>query len=212
MDASTPKRSTKRPRLDSSLLLSPVLDSSIFYPSLIESSLADSTTAIEVVDKSASSFAVEEDVAADTTSSLKKSEVSSGDESGVIYLPSETDSSISSVQSPPDPTTPREHELLKIAPVLISSCCTRECLLNLTALDVLKIREKFKSIDTIQQKQWITDRLNENSHAIKDSVLETKFIIAGQEVCKVAWCKVLQVSTKHVSKILKSISQGQVSS
>lgn len=95
---------------------------------------------------------------------------------------------------------------LKIAPILISDCCTQECLLNLTASEVLKLREKLKSLDSSHQRQWITDRLYEHS----GSMVETKFTVAGKEVCKMAWCRVLDVSIKRVSQYMKSINSGQV--
>lgn len=105
--------------------------------------------------------------------------------------------------------SPREQELHKIAPILIASCCLKECLLNLTALDVLKLRSQFQQLNQTQQRQWLTDRMHENSHYCGDS-LNTKFFISGIEVCKQAWGKVLDVSEKRINAICQSVSKGQV--
>jgi hypothetical protein len=52
-----------------------------------------------------------------------------------------------------DAATPRKHELIKISQVLISSCCMRECLLNLTASDVLKFRTPYREHELIKISQ-----------------------------------------------------------
>ena len=127
-------------------------------------------------------------------------------EESEAYFPSEEDSFTSTA---PDATTQREHELIKIAPILISKCCSKECLLNLTASDILKLRGKYMELNQIEQRKWLTDRMYENSHR-QGGQLEVKFIVSGMEVCKQAWCEVLSVSSKRVNSILESMIKGQV--
>ena len=70
----------------------------------------------------------------------------SSDSSGAsaIFLPDESCNITDSTEDPLDTsqelTATQEQELTKVAKVLISSCCNQECLLNLTANDVLKFR------------------------------------------------------------------------
>lgn len=107
-----------------------------------------------------------------------------------------------------DEQTPNERE--RAAIVLVARCCEKDCLLHLTAHDVIMTRRKLSSLRSIEQRQWLMDRLVENSHEVEKGKLETKYIVAGQEVCQLAWCKVTQISSKRVSSALKSASLGQV--
>ena len=50
-----------------------------------------------------------------------------------------------------DATTPRDHLLLKIAPLLISRCCIDDCLLNLCATYVVTARTHFSNMYGTQQ-------------------------------------------------------------
>lgn len=103
----------------------------------------------------------------------------------------------------------RDEELAAIGPLLISCCCTKECLLNLCALDVLKTRKHFSAMSAAEKRSWLMDRLRNDSQITGTGVV-TKFIIAGKEVCKAAWCKVLPVSEKTVSSLLSQVGRGQV--
>lgn len=111
-----------------------------------------------------------------------------------------------------DAVTTREHELLKLAPILVSTCCYRECLLNLTALDVMKFRMQFSQLNQTDQRKWLTERLYENSHqGVSCNQPIVKYLVSGREVCKEAWCKVLNISEKRNSQIWQSLCKGQVS-
>lgn len=107
-----------------------------------------------------------------------------------------------------DEQPPNERE--RAAIVLVAKCCEKDCLLHLTAHDVIMTRRKLSSLRSIEQRQWLMDRLVENSHEVEKGKLETKYIVAGQQVCQLAWCKVTLISSKRVSSALKSASLGQV--
>ena len=51
-----------------------------------------------------------------------------------------------------------------------------------------------------EKRSWLMDRLRNDSQITGTGVV-TKFIIAGKEVCKAAWCMVLPVSEKTVITI-----------
>ena len=132
------------------------------------------------------------------------------------YFPSESEEDSSDDAVTPtvftpntDATTPRELELIKIAPILISKCCSKECLLYLTASDVMKFRQQFNVLNQTDQRKWLTDRMYENS-SCHGGQLVVKFILSGVEICKLAWCKVLSVSNKRITTILDSMMKGQV--
>jgi len=97
-----------------------------------------------------------------------------------------------------------------VARILVSRCCDKDCLLHLTAHDVLATRKKFSSLGANAQRQWLMDRFHENSHEIATGKLVTKYIVAGREVCQLAWCNVHSISQRRVSRVLKSVSHGQV--
>lgn len=107
-----------------------------------------------------------------------------------------------------DEEPPNERQSAAI--VLVAKCCEKDCLLHLTAHDVIMTRRKLSSLRSNEQRQWLMDRLVENSHEVEKGKLETKYIVAGQEVCQLAWCKVTLISSKRVSSALKSASLGQV--
>ena len=98
-------------------------------------------------------------------------------------------------------------------PILIKSCCSQQCLQNLTANEILKLYTQFKVLSSVQQRQWLVDKLNENTCCSTSSQNdETTYIVSGKVVCKAAWCQVLQISPKRVSLALKVVKQGQISS
>lgn len=126
------------------------------------------------------------------------------EESDAIF-PSDDDSTNDSCAD-----DPRERELLKIAPILILKCCSKECLLHLTASDVLKFRQQFNALNLTDRRKWLTDIIYENSHNYSGEQLEVMFFVSGLNVCKQAWCEVLSVSSKRVNSILDSMNKGQV--
>ena len=115
-------------------------------------------------------------------------------------------------------TAARDRNLKLIAPVLITPCCSQQCLQNLTANEVLKHYVHFKSLNFVQQRQWLIDKLNENTSCSSfscnmrtEASSATYYIVAGKPVCKTAWCQVLQISPKRVSKAMKVVKEGQIS-
>ena len=110
-------------------------------------------------------------------------------------------------------TTAREKDLSIIGPTLIKPCCSQQCLQNLTANEVLKLYTQFKVLNAVQQRQWLVDKLNENTCCNTSSQKdETTYIVTGKAVCKTAWCQVLQISPKRVSLAMKVVKEGQISS
>ena len=79
----------------------------------------------------------------------------------------------------------------------------------MTVAEVRRQQLQFRSLSLIQQRQWLMDYFHQNSHFINDHAA-TKYIVSGKEICKLAWCKVLEVSSKRVALALKSITEGQI--
>ena len=81
-------------------------------------------------------------------------------------------------------TTAREKDLSIIGPTLIKPCCSQQCLQNLTANEVLKLYTQFKVFNAVQQRQWLVDKLNENTCCNTSSQKdETTYIVTGKAVC-----------------------------
>ena len=108
------------------------------------------------------------------------------------------------------PKSERDDELHEVGTILVSRCCIRSCLFHLTAHDVIKARKKFSSLGVNAKRQWLMDRIHENSHETEQGILDTKYTVAGREICQLAWCKVHAVSPTRVRRMLKSVSFGQI--
>ena len=111
----------------------------------------------------------------------------------------------------PDTSYDRSEELDYVGGLLVSQCCEKHCLFHLTANDVLTLQRKFSSLGANAQRQWLGDRISENSRpSLETGMLHTRYIVGGQEVCQFAWCRVLRISPKRVSRVFKSVSVGMV--
>lgn len=102
-------------------------------------------------------------------------------------------------------------ELDYVSGVLVSKCCDKDCLFHLSANSVLTLLRKFSSLGANAQLQWLGDRIHENSTPnLEKGMLNTRYTVGGQEVCLLAWCAVLHISPKRVSRVAKSVSLGMV--
>ena len=71
-----------------------------------------------------------------------------------------------------------EYELLHdIAQVLISTCCKKICVRQLTVNDIMFSRQKFYAMGVVAQRQWITDK---GSTQGTKGELVTKYVVAGK--------------------------------
>ena len=127
------------------------------------------------------------------------------DSGSTIYYESQTNSIYAnSTESASGQVTCSDDECESVATILITRCCKRNCLLHLTAYNVMTARRRFFSFGTNAQQQWVKDRLHENSYGIEKGSITTKYFIAGDEVCQVAWCAVYSISKKRITHMLKS--------
>lgn len=100
------------------------------------------------------------------------------------------------------------NELEKIGKLLVGVCCKKLCLRHLTAADVITSRSNFLHLNKTEQRQYLFTKLKENSSEASHKV-ETKYFIAGKEICNVAWAKVYSISQRTLTRMLKSISLGE---
>ena len=98
----------------------------------------------------------------------------------------------------------------QVATLLVSKCCQRQCLLHLTAHDVLTARQKYCSLSRIEQRQWLMDRVHEHSNEEEKGKLMVKFSVAGREICKISWCQIYRISHRRLSRIVQSVSHGWI--
>ena len=80
--------------------------------------------------------------------------------------------------------------------------------LHLTATDVIASRSNFLHLNKTEQRQYLFTKLKESSCEAGHKV-ETKYFIAGKEICNVAWAKVYSISQRTLTRMLKSISLGE---
>jgi len=112
------------------------------------------------------------------------------------------------IEEPPPP--PKDSDLIEVSRILVGVCCTKECLLKLSAQCVVPIRKKMKAFSLNEKRQWLMEKIHENSRITEPGKLDTKFVVAGREVCKSAWCTVHGISERQLFRIAKSVSMGQV--
>ena len=103
-------------------------------------------------------------------------------------------------------TTGMGEELSKIGNILISTCCDRFCLRHLTATDVMDCkRELVQCKTTTDRKKWLLAKLSSNSSELSNRVVQTKYFVAGKEICSSAWCRIFSVSRRTLQRMLKRI-------
>lgn len=82
-----------------------------------------------------------------------------------------------------------EAELKKISQLLIGTCCDQLCLCHLTATDVISAKVNYSSMTVAEQRRYLFNKLKEGSCECnpKPGMVNTKFFIAGKEICEAAW-------------------------
>ncbi len=106
--------------------------------------------------------------------------------------------------------TEGENELKVVASILIDGCCDKNCLLHLSPFDVMTTRRKFKLLGANAQRQWLLDKVHENSCAVQQGKLKTKYIVVGKEICQTAWCRVISISSKRLARLAKCVADGHI--
>lgn len=103
-----------------------------------------------------------------------------------------------------------DEERERVGNILVSKCCQNDCLLHLTAHDVLTARRKFFSLRGNEQRQWLVDKIHESSHEEEKGKLLVKFTFAGHDVCQKSWCHIYMISHRRLTRIVKSVSKGNI--
>lgn len=178
---------------------------------------------LEVDPGSSSEDELPEDIIFLSDSSNDDSDVASQSSSDGFIFPSDSDEQtcddlLCPVDderiTPPEASTPHRRDteqfLAPIANVLTSKCCGKLCVRDLTVNNILFCRKKFNSMCATPQRQWITDKIHENSQVSPGGKLITKYVIAGKEVCQAAFCESHSISMSRLSKLRKNASLGQV--
>ena len=105
--------------------------------------------------------------------------------------------------------TGTEQECEQVGSLLVSPCCQKQCLLHLTAHDVLTARERYFSLGGNEQRQWLLDRVHEKSHVEGKGKLLITFSVAGQAICEMSWCHIYNISHRQVTRIVKAVLDGK---
>ena len=108
------------------------------------------------------------------------------------------------------PNDSEKENLADVGLTLVGGCCQQQCLLSLTPKAVLTIRGKIGALKSSEKNKWITDKVFESSRVSAScrGKLETNFVLSGVNVCATAWCKVVRVTQKQLSRISSNIAQG----
>ena len=99
-------------------------------------------------------------------------------------------------------------ELEMIGKMLVGVCCDKECFRHLTANDIITARTDFVQLTKPEQKQYLFTKLRENSSESSGKI-ETKYFLAGKEICCISWSKIYSISMRTLTRMLKDISFGE---
>ena len=99
-------------------------------------------------------------------------------------------------------------ELEMIGKMLVGVCCDKECFRHLTANDIITARTDFVQLTKPEQKQYLFTKLRENSSESSGKI-ETKYFLAGKEICCISWTKIYSISVRTLTRMLKDISFGE---
>ena len=105
-------------------------------------------------------------------------------------------------------TAAETEELENIGRLLVGICCDKTCLRHLTATDLITCRADTLEMNQNERKKHLFAKLRDNTNN-QTGKMETKFVIAGKEVCKNAWSKIYSVSRRTLSRMTKEISLGE---
>ena len=94
--------------------------------------------------------------------------------------------------------------------VMQSKCCSKNCMLTISGLNLITARRKVLSLDSNGLRQWLVDKLQDFSYRSEIGKLQTRYSIAGVEVCPQAWCTIHSISQQRMSRALKLVSSGEV--
>ena len=97
-------------------------------------------------------------------------------------------------------------ELTKIGNILISTCCDKFCLRHLTAMDVIDCKREMAHCKTsTDRKKWLLAKLADNSSESSKRVLQTRYYVAGKEICSSAWCHIFSVTRCTLQRMQQRI-------
>lgn len=188
-------------------------DSDVIFPSDEESNCNDFNFFYPSED---SNQLLEQNSITDTTKDDAHILCSMANDNGFLY-PSQgesvaaNESQCSSLDCTLVETSAENEELERIGKLLIGVCCDKECLRYLTANDIITARTDFVQLTKSEQKQYLFTKLRENSSEAHHQAgkIETKFYIAGKEICSASWSKIYSISMRTLTRMLKDISFGE---
>ena len=91
-----------------------------------------------------------------------------------------------------------------------SKCCSKNCLLHLTGHEVINARRRVGNISENLKRKWLYEKVSESSRLVGGKLLTT-FNLAGQGLCHTAFCLLYSINTKRLNRVIRSISDGDIS-
>jgi len=66
-------------------------------------------------------------------------------------------------------------------------------------MDITASKVDFLPLKDTELKQYLFSKLKQNSCEVDSHKIMTKYLIAGKEVCKLAWCKMYSISQRKLN-------------
>ena len=107
-----------------------------------------------------------------------------------------------------DPEIPEEidDELVSIGKMLVSTCCENFCLRHLTAMDVIGCKAELKSKNRRERNDWLFRKLQDSSTKTSKESVQTRYFVAGKEICSSAWCKLFGMSCRTLTRMQRKLT------
>lgn len=159
----------------------------------------------------ASSSKMDDIITSSDTSSQSDGIFLSSDDDA-IFLSSESEDNVESEDNADSDTSSINVSSTKlgdceeVVQILASKCCEKLCVRNLTVNDILFAKNKYMSMSNTEKRQWLADKISDSTSFVAESIIETKYLLAGKEVCKNTFCQVFKLSPKRLRQLAHSVS------
>lgn len=93
--------------------------------------------------------------------------------------------------------------------IVMSSCCSDECILQLTGHAILTTRRKYNNLSVNERRQWLIDKIFDFSSVVNGKV-DTRFNVSGTNVCRRAFSLIYNVPPRSIARAIKSVGEGNL--
>ena len=117
---------------------------------------------------------------------------------------------LSSAEKKRDGVDEDTRERQTLADIVMSRCCSEDCILQLTGHAILTTRRKHNNLSANERRQWLIDKIFDFSSVGNGKVEDTKFSISGTGVCRRAFSLIYKIPPRNIARAIKPVGQGNL--